>query len=96
MENDFRVRFETKDGILLKNRKADSKWYYRFGRPDQEMIDSVLKTESREIGVRVISYTLEENGRLRTRSWSQSRTSESGGLKMTFTCLHIPTSHRLQ
>jgi hypothetical protein len=23
MDSDFRVRFETKDGILLKNRKAD-------------------------------------------------------------------------
>jgi hypothetical protein len=39
------------------------------------MIDSVLKNESREIGVRVISYTIDKNkGLLVIAEWIKGRT----------------------
>lgn len=59
----FRVKFVTKDGSLVMNRPADVEYYIkRNGQPDVEFVEYILKADSRDRGVRVVSYTLTKEG----------------------------------
>lgn len=56
--NSFRVKYITKDGILLRSRKGDRDLYALIwpGRPvEREFVDYVVITECRELGVRELS-----------------------------------------
>lgn len=52
----YRVRFETADGCLVMNRRA-SYWVYDSFKTDPAFLKMTLEADSREHGVRVISYT---------------------------------------
>jgi len=63
MENGmgFRVKFETKDGIVLKNRQSTpDPFFTAWGFVDKEFVEYSLAIDSREIGVRIISYTIDK------------------------------------
>lgn len=59
MSQDFRVKFVTQDGSIIMDRKGQADFYFLpNGDPDKTFVDSILKTDAREKGVRVISYQL--------------------------------------
>lgn len=66
---DFRLTFVTADGSVLKNRQAIADLYFTGSRPETEFIESVLKGEARELGVRVISYTISKTGVVAVVDW---------------------------
>lgn len=62
---DFRIRFETKDGDLIRNRKVQDSsicLYIDRGRVDKEFTKYSLDIEAREKGVRIVEYTVDETG----------------------------------
>jgi len=63
--NDFRLTIKTKDGSLVRTRKANRDFYFIRGlQPDEEIIQAMLSRESSECGVRIIRYTIDDTGLL--------------------------------
>lgn len=63
-DKNFRIRLETRDGILVANREADPSFYfgYRWAKDgfNEAMAKSCLEYDCRTKGVRLISYTYDQ------------------------------------
>lgn len=52
------IKFITKDGIVLQNRKTSSDCYYINEYPDTAFIDYSLTRDADEKGVKIIGYSI--------------------------------------
>ena len=70
-ETDFTVRFKTKDGILLMEKKTNSIHYFPVGGNtfDEEFIDYSLAIDCRQRGVKLVSKTITKSGIDAIVSW---------------------------
>lgn len=60
--SDFRIKFITKDGSLIQNRPTDVKHYVdRWGKVDSTFVESVLRADAHEKGVRVVYYKFDKS-----------------------------------
>lgn len=70
MANDFTVTFKTKDGSLVVNRRSDAELYFDHrDQPQLQFIQNVLEANSREKGVRVLSYKITKDGLTAIVEW---------------------------
>jgi radical SAM superfamily enzyme len=60
---DFRIKMVTKDGCLVQNRTGKRDFWLRSdGKLDEQFAHISLTADAREKGVRVLSYTYDQEG----------------------------------
>jgi hypothetical protein len=69
----FRVTFRTPDGSLIMDRESDREFYIRGSGVDLEFVALVLKKDSAEKGVRVLSHKVTDEGLIAVVDWISTR-----------------------
>ena len=60
--NDFTITFKTKDEHLVMKRKANPDYYFTYHKPNIEFINLVLSKDACTKGVKVLSYSINNEG----------------------------------